>query len=125
MNNEEKEICINPKTQFVENVKKWAILDSQLKIINEKTKKMRDMRNEISENISQYMSDNNHTKLKLSEGELRLYEKKEYSPLTFGYIEKTLSKIINDKEQLDYVVQYLRENREITTSNDIRRTSNK
>jgi len=125
MNNEEKEICINPKTQFVENVKKWAILDSQLKIINEKTKKMRDMRNELSENISQYMSDNNHTKLKLSEGELRLYEKKEYSPLTFGYIEKTLSKIINDKEQLDYVVQYLRENREITTSNDIRRTSNK
>jgi len=125
MNNEEKEICINPKNQFVENVKKWAILDSQLKIINEKTKKMRDMRNELSENISQYMSDNNHTKLKLSEGELRLYEKKEYSPLTFGYIEKTLSKIINDKEQLDYVVQYLRENREITTSNDIRRTSNK
>jgi len=125
MNNEEKEICIKKKNQFVENVKKWALLDSQLKIVNEKTKKMRDMRHELSENISKYMSDNNHTKLKLSDGEVRLFEKKEYSPLTFGYIEKTLSKIISDKEQLEYVVQYLRENREITTSHDIRRTFNK
>jgi hypothetical protein len=33
MNNE---IIINPKTQFVEDVKRWALIDSQLKIVNEK-----------------------------------------------------------------------------------------
>jgi uncharacterized protein YdcH (DUF465 family) len=122
MNNE---IIINPKTQFVEDVKRWALIDSQLKIVNEKTRKMRDMKNELSEKITKYMSENEHSKIKLSDGELRLYDKKEYSPLTFGYIEKTLAKIIQDHEQLDYVVKYLKENREITTISDIKRTYDK
>lgn len=122
MNNE---IIINPKTQFVEDVKRWALIDSQLKIVNEKTRKMRDMKNELSEKITKYMSENEHAKIKLSDGELRLYDKKEYSPLTFAYIEKTLAKIIQDHEQLDYVVKYLKENREITTISDIKRTYDK
>jgi DNA repair ATPase RecN len=122
MNNE---ITINPKTQFVEDVKKWALVDSQLKIVNEKTKKMRELKNELSEKIRNYMSNTNIDKLKLNDGELRIYEKKEYSPLTFGYIEKTLSTIIADKEQLEYVIQYLKDNREITNSQDIKRTYHK
>jgi hypothetical protein len=122
MNNE---IIINPKAQFVEDVKRWALIDSQLKIVNEKTRKMRDMKHELSEKITKYMSENEHAKIKLSDGELRLYDKKEYSPLTFGYIEKTLAKIIQDETQLDYVVQYLKENREITTISDIKRTYDK
>jgi hypothetical protein len=81
--------------------------------------------NELSEKITKYMSENEHSKIKLSDGELRLYDKKEYSPLTFGYIEKTLAKIIQDHEQLDYVVKYLKENREITTISDIKRTYDK
>jgi hypothetical protein len=122
MNNE---IIINPKAQFVEDVKRWALIDSQLKIVNEKTRKMRDMKHELSEKITKYMSENEHAKIKLSDGELRLYDKKEYSPLTFGYIEKTLAKIIQDETQLDYVLQYLKENREITTISDIKRTYDK
>ena len=59
--------------------------------------------------------------IKITDGELRFYEKKEYSPLTFGYIEKSLGKIISDKTQLDYVIKFLKENREITTSIDIKR----
>ena len=122
MNNE---ITVNPKTQFIENVKIWATLDSQLKIVNEKTRKMRDMKHELSEKITTYMSETNNKKIRLSDGEIRLYEKKEYSPLTFGYIEKTLANIIQDKEQLEYVVQYLKENREITSSPEIKRTYSK
>jgi len=119
------EITINPKAQFIEDVKKWATLDSQLKIVNEKTRKMRDMKHELSEKITKYMSETNNAKIKLSDGEIRVYEKKEYSPLTFGYIEKTLGNIIQDKEQLEYVVQYLKENREITSSPEIKRTYHK
>jgi hypothetical protein len=49
-----------------------------------------------------------------------IYEKKEYSPLTFGYIEKTLGNII-EKTQLEKIMKYLKDNREITNSPDIRR----
>ena len=120
----ENEIIINPKTQFIEDVKKWALLDSQLKIVNEKTKKMRDMKNELSEKICKYTESNNipENKIKLSDSELRIYDKKEYSPLTYGYIEKTLSNIIANKEQVEYIIKYLKENREVTISLDIKRT---
>ena len=30
---------INNKEEFIENIKEWVMLDSQMKIINEKTKK--------------------------------------------------------------------------------------
>lgn len=119
------EIVINPKTQFIEDVKRWALIESQLKIVNEKTKKMREMKHELSEKICNYMSETNNSKIKLSDGEIRLYDKKEYSPLTFGYIENKLANIISDKEQLEYVIQYLKENREITTSPEIKRTYHK
>ena len=124
MNNE---ITINPKTQFIEDVKKWVLVDSQLKIVNEKTRKMRELKNDLSDKICDYMTDNNllQNKIKLSDGELWIHERKSQTPLTFGYIEKTLSNIISDKEQLEYVIQYLKENREVTTSSDIKRTYNK
>jgi hypothetical protein len=121
------EITISPKTQFIEDVKKWVLVDSQLKIVNEKTRKMRELKNDLSDKICDYMTDNNllQNKIKLSDGELWIHERKSQTPLTFGYIEKTLSNIIGDKEQLEYVIQYLKENREVTTSSDIKRTYNK
>jgi len=120
------EITINPKSQFVENVRKWALIDSQLKIVNEKTRKMRSMKNELSEKICTYITDNNlpDNKVKLSDGEIRVYDKKEYSPLSYSYIEKTLNNIITNKEQVEFIINYLKENREITSSPDIKRTYN-
>ena len=121
------EITINKKSQFVDNVKRWALIDSQLKIVNEKTKKMRELKHELSERICEYMNENNisQNKIKLSDGELWIYEKKSQTPLTFSYLVNTLTNIISDKEQLEYVIEYLKENREITTSQDIKRTYNK
>jgi hypothetical protein len=104
----------------------WVTLDNQLKLINEKTKKMREMKQGASERICGYMKENDvKNKIKIKDGELnaeiRLYEKKEYSPLTFTYIESCLKKIIRDEEQVEYVIQFLKENREVTSSQDIRK----
>lgn len=104
----------------------WVTLDNQLKLINEKTKKMREMKQGASERICGYMKENDvKNKIKIKDGELnaeiRLYEKKEYSPLTYTYIESCLKKIIRDEEQVEYVIQFLKENREVTSSPDIRK----
>lgn len=118
-------VPVNPKhQQFVENVKNWVIMDSQMKIINEKTKKIRESKHELSESICEYMKESNllDNKIGITDGELRIYEKKEYSPLSYTYIEKCLAEIIHDKKHLDYIIQYLKRKREITTSLDIKRT---
>uniref|UniRef100_A0A6C0DQV7 Uncharacterized protein n=1 Tax=viral metagenome TaxID=1070528 RepID=A0A6C0DQV7_9ZZZZ len=109
------------KTQLVEDVQRWVLIDSQLKIIHEKTKRLRDMKHSLGEKICKYMDDKPQKKIGITDGELRIYEKKDYSPLTFGYIEQKLSEIIHDKEKVEYIIQYLKENRDIKISKDIRR----
>jgi len=125
--NNDKTIVANPKQDFVENVQKWVILDKQLKIIHEKTKDIRENKQQLTEEICTYIKNKNmtNTKIEISDGELKMYEKKDYSPLTFTYVEESLAKILSDKSQVEYIIQYLKSNREIKSSVDIRRTYKK
>jgi len=123
MNNISSNVIVKPsKNQFIENVQKWVVLDNQLKIVNEKTKKMREMKHSLSENICNYMKENDmiNKKIGITNGELKVVEKKEYSPLSYGYIEKCLEKIIPNKEHVDFIINYLKENREITITQEVR-----
>jgi hypothetical protein len=111
------------RSKFIENIQKWVMIDSQIKLINEKVKKAREIKHKLLDEINTYVSEHKieHTKIEISDGELRFYEKKEYQPITFGYVEECLGKIISDKKQVDFIINYLKENREITVSKDIRR----
>jgi len=108
--------------EFVENVKKWVLYDQQLKIVKERTDKIRDMKHILGSAICTYMDDHNLTQneIEITNGKLKIYEKKEYSPLTFSYIEKCLAKLISDKTHVEYIIQYLKENREIKTTTDLK-----
>ena len=117
---------INNRDEFIKNIREWVMLDSQMKIINEKTKKIRNRKSEINSKICHFAKDKNyHQKISISDGQLRFYEKKEYSPLTYGYVEKCLGELISDKKQVEYIIQYLKENRDIQVSWDIRRSYDK
>ena len=115
----------NSSTQtFKEDITLWALIDSQLTLTNENTKKMRKIKNDASERICKYLIDNkikNKIKIKCEDqmAEIKMYDKKEYSALSFGYIEACLNKIIHDEEQVNYVIDFLKDNREITSSPDI------
>ena len=113
------------KTKFIENIQKWVKLDSQIKTVNDKIRKARELKTQLLNNIVEYVESNKleATKIEISDGELRFYEKREYQPITFTYIEESLGKLIADKKQVDCIMNYLRENREITLSTDIRRKS--
>ena len=113
------------KKEFIENVQKWVLVESQLKLVNEKTKTMRNMKSELSTQICEYTKKNSLTKIGVTNGELRIYEKKEYPPLSYGYIETNLAKIIPEKSHVDYILKYLKENREITSSLDVKIIMNK
>lgn len=111
------------KSQFVENIKKWVALDSQIKSVNEKVKKARISKHQLLENITHYVQKNQleNTKIEISDGELRFCNKKEYQQITFSYIETCLSNIIPDKKQVEYILNYLKEHREIKVVKDIQR----
>ncbi len=122
INNNELVIVTNSKKDFVENVKKWVICDQHLKLLKEKSDKIRDTKHVLGSAISTYMNENNlsQNEIEITDGKIKIYEKKEYSPLTFSYIEQTLAKIIPDKSHVQFIIQYLKENREIKTSTDLK-----
>jgi hypothetical protein len=114
------------KAQLINDVQRWVLADTQLKQLTEKTKQMREVKSAANANIMLYMKQTNYNgNIKISDGELRIYEKKEYSPLTYSYIEKCLAKIIPDETHVEYIIQYLKENREVTTNQDIKRIPKK
>jgi len=114
------------KAQLINDVQRWVLADTQLKQLNEKIKQMREVKSAANANIMLYMKQTNYNgNIKISDGELRIYEKKEYSPLTYSYIEKCLAKIIPDETHVEYIIKYLKENREVTTNQDIKRIPKK
>ena len=46
------------KEKFIDNVKKWVIIDTQIKHINEKLKKLRDEKSNATLDINNYMTNN-------------------------------------------------------------------
>jgi len=115
------------REQFAEDIKKWVTLDTQLKVVHEKTKQMREMKSDLQTRIYDYMEKANllDKKIGIHDGELRFMEKKEQTTLSFGYIERCLGQILSEKEQVDYILQYLKEKRETQVVKELRRTYTK
>ena len=114
------------KAQLINDVQRWVLADTQLKQLTENIKQLREVKSVANANIMLYMKQTNYNgNIKISDGELRIYEKKEYSPLTYSYIEKCLAKIIPDETHVEYIIQYLKENREVTVNQDIKRIPKK
>ena len=117
---------ISSHDELLNSIQKWVSIDQQLQLVNDKTKKMRETRSILTSNICGYMKNNNiKGNIGITDGELRLYEKKEYKSLSFTYITNCLENIIKDKSQVEQIVKYLKDNREITTSSEIKRFSAK
>ena len=107
-------------------IQKWVEVDNQLFLLQEKTKKMREWKKKLTEKITGELQEKGWENkiFEIPNGELKLQEKTEYSTLSFGYIEECLSELITDESQVDFVMDYLREHREIKTVMDIRRKKN-
>ena len=108
---------------FIENIQKWVAIDSQLKTIHEKVKKARETKHQIMANIYQYVEKKSlvNTKIEISDGDLRFCDKREYQPISFGYVEDCLEALLKDPKQVETIMDYLHEHREVKISKDIRR----
>jgi hypothetical protein len=111
------------RKQFVENIQKWVFIDTYIKKTNEKLREMREMKTLLVSSVCDYIQSNGleDTKLEITDGEIRMTKKTEYTPLSYTYIEDCLSDIIDDEEQVEYIMNYLRENRNSHVSYDLKR----
>lgn len=127
MNNSETKLVLNNKDEFINNIKQWVNLDSQLKIVNEKTKLMRERKTLLNSQICEYANQNNiyNKHIEITDGVLKFYKRKEYKPLTYGFVEESLHEIIPNKEHVEFILKHLKEKRETVIHDDIRRNYTK
>jgi seryl-tRNA synthetase len=111
---------------FENQIQQWVSLDNQLKQLNEKTKELRDKRNILEEKITNYASSNNLSNaiVEISDGKLKFVNTKVQEPLTFKYLEKTLSEVIKNESQVKLIMEHIKQKRSAKIVPEIKRFSN-
>lgn len=107
-------------SSLTDDTKQWIAIDNQLKILNEQQKQLRMQKQILSTRICENMGKINSNKMSLNNVIIRKYEKKEYSPLTYTYVENCLGKIIKNKEHIDAILNKIKQERTIKSSFDIK-----
>jgi dihydroorotase len=111
---------------FENQIQQWVNIDNQLKQINEKTKELREKRNTLEQNITTYASSNNlsNATVQISDGKLKFTNTKIQEPLTFKYLEKTLSEVIKNESQIKLIMEHIKQKRSYKIVPEIKRFSN-
>ncbi len=111
---------------FENKIQQWVHLDNQLKQLNEKTKELREKRNQLETNLTTYAETNNlsNSIIPITDGKLKFSNSKVPEPLTFKYLEKTLNEVIKNENQVKLIMEHIRQKREIKVVPEIKRFSN-
>jgi len=111
---------------FESQIQQWVQLDNQIKQLNEKVREIRDKRNTLEQNIVNYASSNNlsNSTVKISDGRLRFTNTRVPEPLTFKYLEKTLSEVIKNESQINLIMEHIKQKRAVKIVPEIKRFSN-
>ena len=111
---------------FENNIKQWIAVDNQLKSLNDKMKTLRDTRNTLSGNITDYAKQNNlsNSTVNIGDEKLKFVNSKVQPPLTFKFLEKTLGEVIRNEVQAKQIVEQIKDKREVTIVPEIKRFSN-
>jgi hypothetical protein len=110
---------------FDDNIRNWVALDNKIKLMNESLRDLRSERTELCIDLHDYAKENNLEKhvIQITDGKLKFANNKMTAPITLKYLEKCLIDIINDKEQVSQIIDYIKTHREIKYSSDIKRIS--
>lgn len=87
-------------------------IDDRIKELNEQIKKLRERRNLLEAHI---------IKNNIQSSQYKIIDAKHVEPVTFKYLERTLGEIIQDKRQLQQVIDHIKQRRQTTNAKEVRR----
>ena len=111
---------------FENQIKEWVSIDNQIKQLNEKTKELREKRDSLENNITNYAKSNNlsNASVKIGDGRLKFVNTNVTEPLTFKYLERSLGEVIKNETQVKLILEYIKKNRSVKVIPEIKRFSN-
>ena len=118
-------------TDVVDKVKTWVRLDNRIKTLNEEVKSLREERRMSESSIviwaDPLMQQGQKPTININDGKLRIVETKQTAPLTLKYVEERLVACLGEahREQIDAIMQDIKDNREYKTVQEVKRVYNK
>ena len=110
-----------------EIIKEWVQLDNQARIYNDKLKVIKERKQTILEKMTQeddmFSNDLHNKSINISDGRIKFSNTRVSTPLSFKYLQTHLGKIIRNESQVEQIISYLKQNREIKLVPEIKRFS--
>jgi hypothetical protein len=116
-------IIMSANQEIEKQLQQWIQLDDQLKSYNEKVKEIRDRKNKLGENITNYASKHNlsNNTFQMNDSRIRFGQTKTQQQITLTYLQKCLGEIIKNEAQSKQIFEYIKNNRETKVIAEIRR----
>jgi hypothetical protein len=108
---------------FEKKLEEWIIMDNQIKNLNEQIKAMRDKKNNMNNEIIQFVENNNllNTKIQIHNNNIKFVNTNISPSITFKYLEQCLHEIIKNEIQVKKIIEYIKQKREIKQQIEIKR----
>ena len=105
----------------IENqVREWVTIDDKLRVMYENIKELRAKKTSLSASIQNNLSTTN-TKLPLGDGHIKLVNTRINEPLTFAYLDKSLRGIIKNEQQVQIIIDHIKNSRSSKTITELKR----
>ena len=111
-------------TSLEENIKKWVLLDNNIKALNDQIKKIKAEKHKYNETILDYISrkELDNVTIKISDGKLKFVDVNYSQPLTYKYVYECLNKYYhNDNDKSLEIINFIKSERNIKTIREIKR----
>jgi hypothetical protein len=111
---------------FEQHIQQWVSIDNQMKQLTDKIKELRDKKNTLNDAIFNHVDNSNlsNATVQISDGRIKFVKTKDTQVLTFKYLETCLHEIIKNEDQVNKIVEYIKNKREIKYVPEIKRFYN-
>ena len=111
---------------FEQHIQQWVSIDNQMKQLTDKMKELRDKKNTLNDVIFNHVENSNlsNATLQIGDGKIKFVKTKDTQVLTFKYLETCLHEIIKNEDQVNKIIEYIKNKREIKYVPEIKRFYN-
>ena len=111
---------------FEQHIQQWVSIDNQMKQLTDKMKELRDKKSTLNDAIFNHVENSNlsNATLQISDGKIKFVKTKDTQVLTFKYLETCLHEIIKNEDQVNKIIDYIKNKREIKYVAEIKRFYN-
>ena len=111
---------------FEQQIQQWITIDNQMKQLTDKMKELRDKKTTLNDAIFNHVETSNlsNSTVQISDGKLKFIKTKDTQQLTFKYLETCLHEIIKNEEQVNKIVEYIKNKRDVKYVPEIKRFYN-